>query len=290
MAIYAIGDVQGCFDELTALVEKIAFKPELDQLWFVGDLVNRGPKSLETLRWVKSLGGAAITVLGNHDLHLLAAYAKVKPVAKSSSLAPTLRARDAEELVDWLRHRPLMHYDSRLNIAMVHAGLVPQWNIANALACAKEVEEILRSKKYMDFLKNMYGDTPNQWDKTLTGWARLRVITHSFTRLRYCDPGGTMNLTDKGPPGTQGPRIQPWYKISSRKSKNTTIVFGHWSTLGYRDTHNVIATDTGCLWGGSLTAVRIGGAKNRKYQIACEAKRAIPAGSTLSSHKPPEKH
>ena len=161
MTIYAIGDVQGCFDELMALVEKISFKPKSDQLWFAGNLVNRGPKSLETLRWVKSLGRVATTVLGNHDLHLLAAYARVRPVTKSSSLAPTLRAKDVDKLVDWLRHRPLMHYNSKLNIAMVHAGLVPQWSIKNALARAKEVEEILRSGKYIGFLKNMYGDTPN---------------------------------------------------------------------------------------------------------------------------------
>ena len=279
MAIYAIGDVQGCFDELTALVNKISFKPGTDHLWFVGDLVNRGPKSLETLRWVKSLGEHATTVLGNHDLHLLAAYAKVKPVSESSSLTPTLRAKDADELVYWLRHRPLIHYDSKLNTAMLHAGLLPQWSIENALAYAQEVEQVLRSENYTDFLNNMYGDTPNQWDENLTGWDRLRVITNAFTRLRFCNHAGVMSLVDKGPPGTQSQEMQPWYEIRSRRSKSTTIVFGHWSTLGYQDKNNVIATDTGCLWGGFLTAVSIGGAGNRKFQIECEAKRAIPANS-----------
>ena len=289
MAIFAIGDVQGCFDELTALVKKIPFKPESDKLWFVGDLVNRGPKSLETLRWVKSLGDRAVTVLGNHDLHLLAAYAKVKPVTESSSLAPALRAKDTAELIDWLRHRPLIHYEARLNIAMVHAGLIPQWSIENALACAQEVQEILRSGNYTDFLRNMYGDTPNHWDSTLTGWDRLRVITNSFTRLRYCNSKGVMNLMDKGPPGTQSPKMQPWYEINSRKSKSTTIVFGHWSTLGYQEKNNIISTDTGCLWGGQLTAVRIGGTENRKYQIECEAKRTVPVNLTRSTGDPPNK-
>ncbi|MYB88515.1 MAG: symmetrical bis(5'-nucleosyl)-tetraphosphatase [Proteobacteria bacterium] len=281
MAIYAIGDVQGCFDELTALVEKIEFDPKSDELWFVGDLVNRGPKSLETLRWVKSLGGLATTVLGNHDLHLLAAHAKIKPTTESSSLNAILDASDADELVDWLRQRPLIHFDSKLNIAMVHAGVVPQWSIENAIAHAHEVERVLRSGNYMDFLNNMYGDRPKQWDETLSGWERLRVITNSFTRLRYCDPQGVMSLAEKGPPGTQGPGVQPWYEVNSRKSKDTTIVFGHWSTLGYQDKNNVIATDTGCLWGGALTAVNISGTENRKYQIACEAKRAIPAMASL---------
>lgn len=276
MAIYAIGDVQGCFNELTALVEKISFNPKSDHLWFVGDLVNRGPSSLETLRWVKSLRNRAITVLGNHDLHLLAAYAGVKQINSSSSLYPILQANDLEELIDWIRNRPLMHFDRKHNIAMVHGGLLPQWNIKKALSRAKEVEEMLRSKQYKDFLKNMYGDKPDQWDKSLNGWDRLRVITNSFTRLRYCSDNGIMNISDKGAPGTQTPGMKPWFEIESRKSLDTTIVFGHWSTLGHYQGHNVIAIDTGCIWGGSLTAVRIDDSKKMKFQIKCEAKRTIP--------------
>lgn len=276
MAIYAIGDVQGCFDELTALVEKISFNPKSDYLWFVGDLINRGPSSLETLRWVKSLGDRAITVLGNHDLHLLAAFADVKQINSSSSLYPILQAYDLEELIDWLRNRPLMHFDRKHNIAMVHGGLLPHWNIKKALSRAKEVEEMLCSKQYKDFLKNMYGDKPDQWDTSLSGWDRLRVITNSFTRLRYCSDNGIMNFSDKGEPGTQTPGMKPWFEIESRKSQDTTIIFGHWSTLGHYQGHNVIALDTGCLWGGSLTAVRIDDPKKKKFQIKCEAKRAIP--------------
>lgn len=278
MAIYAIGDIQGCFDELTKLVEKIAFNPNSDHLWFVGDLVNRGPKSLETLRWVKSLGDRAITVLGNHDLHLLAIYAGIKKIDNNNSLYPVLQAGDVGELMDWLRHRPLVHFDSKLNIAMVHAGLMPQWSIKNALTCAKEVEEVLRSKQIKNFLENMYGEKPDRWDETLSGWRRLRTITNAFTRMRYCNSHGVINFSDKGPPpGTQSPGMNPWFEINSRKSQDTTIVFGHWSTLGHINDHNVIATDTGCLWGGSLTAVRIGDNEQKTFQIKCEAKRAIPS-------------
>ncbi len=279
MAIYAIGDVQGCFDELKALVEKISFNPKLDHLWFVGDLVNRGPNSLETLRWVKSLGDRAITVLGNHDLHLLAAFAGVKQINSSSSLYPVLQANDVEELIDWLRNRPLMHFDQKLNFAMVHGGIIPQWSIKKALSRAKEVETGLRSKKYKEFLENMYGDKPDQWDKSLNGWDRLRVITNIFTRMRYCNNEGIINFSDKGPPGTQKAGLQPWFEIKKRQSQNTTIIFGHWSTLGHYKGNNVIALDTGCLWGGFLTAVRIDDTKNKKYQIECEAKRGIPDSS-----------
>ena len=272
MAIFAIGDVQGCFDELIALVEKISFDPAADQLWFVGDIVNRGPCSLETLRWIKELGDAAITVLGNHDLYLLAAHAGIKNIEPSRSFHPILQANDVDELIHWLRHRPLMHYDASLNTAMVHAGLLPQWKIYQSLSLANEVENVLRADNYIDFMDNMYGDTPNLWDASLTGWSRLRIITNSFTRLRYCTEEGVMNFSHKGPPGTQPPKMRPWYEISARNSQDTTVVFGHWSTLGYKNKHNVIATDTGCLWGGNLTAVRVDHTKKTVFQIDCEAK------------------
>ncbi len=276
MAIYAVGDVQGCFDELQELVEYISFKPKKDQLWFVGDIVNRGPKSLETLRWVKSLGNAAVMVLGNHDLHLLAAHAGVRETSTSSSLFPILKADDANELVDWLRHQPLIRFNKKFEFAIVHAGLPPQWNIQDAFRYAKEVETVLKSKKYKNFLYNMYGDTPNQWNSKLKGWDRMRIITNLFTRLRYCTPKGVMSFEDKGPPGTQSAGMKPWYEIKSRNSQDTTIVFGHWSTLGHINNHNVIATDTGCLWGGRLTAIRIGKDELTVYQVKCEAKQAIP--------------
>lgn len=276
MAIYAIGDVQGCFDELTTLVRNVAFNPGSDRLWFVGDLVNRGPKSLETLRWIKALEDTAVTVLGNHDLHLLAAYVGIKPISQTNSLLPVLQADDIEDLMNWLRHRPLMHYDSGLNVAMVHAGLFPQWEIREALSLAREAEAMLRSARYKDFLRNMYGNQPDRWQKTLGDWERLRVITNGLTRIRYCNDKGVMSFSDKGVPGTQPSGMYPWFEISSRKSRGTTIVFGHWSTLGLYTRHNVIATDTGCLWGGALTAVKIDDPEKTTFKVECEAKLAIP--------------
>ncbi|MFK7816387.1 MAG: symmetrical bis(5'-nucleosyl)-tetraphosphatase [Gammaproteobacteria bacterium] len=276
MAVYAIGDVQGCYDELQELVSYISFNPKKDQLWFVGDLVNRGPKSLETLRWVKSLGNSALTVLGNHDLHLLAAHAGAKEITTTSSLYPVLQAKDLNQLVEWLRHQPLMIYNKQLNFAMVHAGLAPQWSIKDSIRYAKEVEVTLRSKKYKDFLYNMYGDKPDQWDGRLKGWNRLRAITNFMTRIRYCTNKGVMSFTDKNTPGTQSAKMKPWYEITSRKSQDTTVVFGHWSTLGHINDHNVISTDTGCLWGGALTAVKIDIDKLTVYQVDCVAKKEIP--------------
>ena len=275
MAIYAIGDVQGCFDELTALIKKIAFNPKEDKLWFAGDLVNRGPKSIETLRWVKSLGNNAITVLGNHDLHLLAAYAGTREVKETSSLYHVIKAHDIKELIDWIRQQPIMHYDPNLNIAMVHAGLLPCWDIKKAITHANEVETALCSNHYQDFLNNMYGDQPNYWDKNLKGWDRLRVITNSFTRLRYCSLDGIMELNEKGPLGSQKPGLKPWFEVKSRNSLDTKIIFGHWSTLGSYKGNNVIAIDTGCIWGGCLTAIRLDNKHSTKYQIDCEAKRPI---------------
>ena len=276
MAIYVIGDVQGCFDELMTLVDKLAFSPQNDQLWFVGDLVNRGPKSLETLRWVRQLGNAAITVLGNHDLHLLATYTGIEPIDQSSSLYPVLQANDVGELIDWLRYRPLVHYNQKLNIAILHAGLFPQWNIKETLSNADEVETVLRSRQYKNFLENMYGNQPDHWENSLSGWSRLRAITNCLTRMRYCNEEGVMSFSDKGPPGAQPSGMKPWYEINSRKSQDTMIVFGHWSALGYLADHNVIATDTGCLWGGYLTAVKIDSPERTVFQVKCEAKKAIP--------------
>ncbi len=276
MSTYVIGDVQGCFDELQELVEYISFNPKKDQLWFVGDLVNRGPQSLETLRWVKSLGNSAVTVLGNHDLHLLAAHAGAKEISRTSSLQSALQARDINALVEWLRCQPLIQYNKQLNFAMVHAGLAPQWSVKDAIRYAKEVEIVLRSNKYKDFLYNMYGDQPNQWDGRLKGWNRLRTITNFMTRVRYCTNKGVMSFTDKGPPGSQSTGMKPWYEITQRKSQDTTVVFGHWSTLGYVNDYNIISTDTGCLWGGQLTAIKIELESLTIYQLNCEAKKEIP--------------
>ncbi len=257
MAVYAIGDIQGCYDELQHLLDRLSFNPEEDYLWFTGDLVNRGPKSLATLRLVKSLGEHAITVLGNHDLHLLAVAAGFQTLRKKDTLDKILNASDAVDLLHWLRHRPMLHYDSRLNTAMVHAGLPPQWTLKRAQKCAHRVEKKLRGPKYKDFLAQMYDNKPNQWSKELTGIDRLRFITNALTRMRYCSADGTLDFNQKMAPGNQPESLLPWFRIPGRRSIGTRIIFGHWSTAGYRIENNTVAIDTGCIWGGNLTAVRL---------------------------------
>ncbi|MCG6937243.1 MAG: symmetrical bis(5'-nucleosyl)-tetraphosphatase [Gammaproteobacteria bacterium] len=260
MATYAIGDVQGCFDELTALLAHINFKTDRDQLWFCGDLVNRGPKSLETLRYARSLEDNAITVLGNHDLHLLAfAYGNKKP-GKKDTLYSIMQANDATELLDWLRSQRMAFHDNKSNITLLHAGTHPAWSINKTLELAKEVEQVLRSDRHVDFYKHMYGDKPQIWDDSLTGWSRYRFITNILTRIRYCDEQGKPAFDEKGAPGSQAENLLPWYEIPDRKTQQDTIIFGHWSTLPYagiKGINNAYAIDSGCVWGGKLTAIRI---------------------------------
>lgn len=260
MATYAIGDVQGCFDELKALLALIKFNSDRDQLWFCGDLVNRGPKSLKTLRFIRSLEANAITVLGNHDLHLLAtAYDHKKP-GKKDTLNAILKADDASELLDWLRHQHLLFHDKNKKVTLVHAGIHPHWSIKKARKLAREVEQILQSDNHINFYKHMYGDKPFVWDDALSGWPRYRFITNILTRLRYCDADGRPALNAKGPPGSQSKNLFPWYEVPKRKSRKDTIIFGHWSTLphaGITCKNNTYAIDSGCLWGGVLTAMRI---------------------------------
>lgn len=258
MATYAIGDIQGCYDELQQLLELIDFDPAKDRLWFAGDLVNRGPKSLQTLRFVKGLGETATSVLGNHDLHLLAVWQnKQRHFKPSDSLSEIFRADDGEELLEWLRRQPLMHYDAGLDMAMLHAGLPPQWDRDQALACAAEVEEVLRGPKFHEFLGHMYGNKPALWSDKLKGWDRLRFIVNCFTRLRFCTNEGKLDFKHKGMPGEGEHGYMPWFELPGRRSRDLPIVFGHWSTLGLYQQNNVHAIDTGCLWGGSLTALEL---------------------------------
>ncbi len=269
MAVYAIGDIQGCFDELRRLLDRIGFDPACDTLWFTGDLVNRGPDSLQTLRFVKQLGGHAITVLGNHDLHLLAIDAGIGKLHKrSDTLDAVLNAPDRKELLEWLRFRPLVHFDKTLNTLLLHAGLPPQWSITDACHFAAEVETVLRKRENSEFFKQMYGNKPDQWSDGLLGWERLRFIVNALTRMRYCTKKGKIELRAKGRPGTQPKGFLPWFEIANRKSRGTRIVCGHWSTLGLRITDEICAIDTGCLWGGSLTAVRLDG-QPAVTQIPC---------------------
>jgi bis(5'-nucleosyl)-tetraphosphatase (symmetrical) len=259
MAVYAIGDVQGCADELEKLLTRIAFDPKVDRLWCVGDLVNRGPHSLATLRRIKALGEAAVVVLGNHDLHLLAiARGHAKWKASDAGLHEIIEAPDAAELLDWLQSRPLMHHDAALGIGMLHAGLPPQWTLETALACAREVEGWLRSENVGELFAHMYGNEPAVWRDDLAGWDRLRFTINAFTRLRVCGiDDGRMLLAYKGPPDAAPPGVVPWFDVPWRRSRGARLVVGHWSTLGYLDTGGVLALDTGCVWGGALTARRI---------------------------------
>ena len=266
MAIYAIGDVQGCYDELSRLLVAIAFDEHSDQLWFVGDLVNRGPKSLETLRFIKSLGNSAVTVLGNHDMHLLAAACSVPSTNTKAALKEVLAAPDRDELINWLRHRPLFHYDEQF--CMVHAGIPPQWDFNQTKKMAQAVEKTLRGKDYKRLLKAMYGDKPNIWSPTLSGNSQLRFIINCFTRMRYCDAEGRLDFNFNGPPGSQPDKLMPWFAVPNRKSLNMKIIFGHWSSLGYYEGQNCYAIDTGCLWGGQLTALRLGEQVER-FSIDC---------------------
>ncbi len=273
MAVYAIGDIQGCYDELQALLEKLQFDPAKDKLWFVGDLVNRGPRSLDTLRFVASLGKRAITVLGNHDLHLLALASGNKSYKDSDDLNQVLEAPDRDELVHWLRHRPLMHQDAQLDFTMIHAGLPPQWDLQTARACASEVEAMLQGPDYRDFFDQMYGNKPNRWRPDLQGMDRLRFITNCFTRLRFVTKKGKLKLKLKGSPLGQKKKYIPWFAHPRRLTRNDRILFGHWSTLGYQEAQNTWALDTGCLWGGALTALRIDQDRPSPTQYQCQGQR-----------------
>jgi bis(5'-nucleosyl)-tetraphosphatase (symmetrical) len=249
MSTYAIGDVQGCFDELQQLLAQLKFGQK-DRLWFVGDLVNRGPKSLEVLRLVRNLGDRAITVLGNHDLHLVSQHEGSDTARKGDTFDDVLGAPDRRELVDWLRTRPMMHVEG--NWAMVHAGLLPRWSVAKAVVLGKEVQTALTGLHYREFLKNMYGSKPDEWSEGLARWDRLRVIVNAMTRMRFCTPEGKMDLKAKGK--TAPPGYVPWYEL--RKDKEA-IVCGHWSAQGRKLTQKMAALDSGCVWGGTLSALRL---------------------------------
>lgn len=270
MATYAIGDVQGCFDALQALLQGIAFRPGRDTLWFTGDLVNRGPKSAEVLRLVMGLGTSAVSVLGNHDLHLLAVAHAARPASSSDTFEDVLQAADRDHLLGWLRQRPLLYQDGRLGFALVHAGMLPQWDVSTTGRLASEVEAELRGARFVEFLGHMYGDRPDRWDARLRGHERLRVIVNALTRLRYCDAEGRMDLAPVGPPGSQPSHLKPWFRARARGAHEPTIVFGHWSALGIWNQDGVIGIDSGCLWGGSLTAVRLDVKPHAFTRVRCK--------------------
>ena len=276
MTTYAIGDIQGCYDDLQALLDALKFDFRRDTLWLTGDLVNRGPRSLEVLRFIKSLGECAVTVLGNHDLHLLAVAYGHEPPKKDDTLAPILEAPDRDELLHWLRTRPLLHYDEIRNVSLIHAGLAPQWTLQDAIDCAREVESELHGDKFNDFLSRMYGNQPDQWSTKLKRWDRLRFSVNCFTRLRYVNSDGLLKLKTKGAPGSQPEGCVPWFQAPKRQTKKHKLLFGHWSTLGFYDADNVVGLDGGCIWGGKLIAVNVDLAistqKTEPICVCCEQK------------------
>ncbi len=270
MAIYAIGDVQGCYAELRELIATIGFDPLADRLWFVGDLVNRGPASLEVLRYVRSLGERAVTVLGNHDLHLIALALGTAKARADDTLQAVLEAPDRDELIAWLRGRPLLHAEA--GHVLVHAGLLPQWPVAKAAQLAREVEATLQGRDYQHFFEHLYGSKPARWKDSLAGGDRLRVIVNAMTRLRFCSAEGEMDFANKGESRNAPAGYLPWFEVPGRKSAGTPLVCGHWSALGLRLTPDVLALDSGCVWGGKLSAIRL--ADRRITQVDSHAPRA----------------
>ncbi|GAB5452589.1 MAG: symmetrical bis(5'-nucleosyl)-tetraphosphatase [Halioglobus sp.] len=256
MTTYVVGDIQGCLQPLQCLLEAVAFDPEQDMLWSVGDIVNRGPQSLETLRFLHNMRDNLKMVLGNHDLHLLAVAAGARQPGRGDTLTPILEAPDREELLAWLLHQPLVY--SEHGHTMVHAGIPPQWSVADALARAREVEQVLCSEQCVAFFSAMYGNEPAAWSDELHGMARLRLITNYLTRMRYCTPSGALDLKSKGPQPDNvdygGEKVCAWFNHKRRKTADDKILFGHWASLqGRTSTPLAIGLDTGCVWGGALT-------------------------------------
>ena len=275
---YAIGDVQGCFDDLLRLLEKLDFDPDIDRIWFTGDLVNKGPNSLELLRFVRGLGNAAISVLGNHDLYLLAAAAGTVKIRKKDTITEILDAPDCEEFLFWLRHQPVLHHSEALGFTMIHAGLPPQWDLETAMQCANELETVLQNSGYEDLFLNLSEEGPLRWREDLEGWRRLRFITNCFTQLRWCDVRGRIDLPGKRRTASyKKKRSRPWFEIPRRASKQLRILFGHWAKLAVnqptKGATGVIPLDTGCASGGRFTALRL--EDWRYFSLKCKNK-AVP--------------
>ncbi|WP_448678887.1 symmetrical bis(5'-nucleosyl)-tetraphosphatase [Pseudomonas nicosulfuronedens] len=259
MATYAVGDLQGCLEPLKCLLDQVKFDPAQDKLWLVGDLVNRGPASLETLRFLYGMRDSLVCVLGNHDLHLIAVAYNAERLKKNDTLREIVEAADCAQLIEWLRQMPLIHHDAQRDITLVHAGIPPQWTVEKALLRAAEVEKALRDDTQLPmFLDGMYGNEPAKWDKKLHGIERLRVITNYFTRMRFCTPDGKLDLKSKEGLDTAPPGYAPWFSYAERKAAGRKIIFGHWAALeGQCDVPGLFALDTGCVWGGSMTLMNV---------------------------------
>ncbi|MCC5867945.1 MAG: symmetrical bis(5'-nucleosyl)-tetraphosphatase [Gammaproteobacteria bacterium] len=269
MATWAIGDLQGCHAPLMRLIDRIDFDPAKHRLWLVGDLVNRGPDSLEVLRWVRAQGDAVCTVLGNHDLHLLARASTRTTLRARDTLDAVLQASDADELIDWLRHRPLASFDASLDALLVHAGIPPGWDVETTLGEARRVEEVLRGSDWRDLMAVLYGDKPDRWSPALSGYNRLRFTINALTRMRFCRRDGSLDMKAKGPPGSQTPGLVPWFEHPQAAWGATRVVVGHWSALGCTRRANLVTLDTGCYWGRSLTALRLDQADAQPVSEPC---------------------
>jgi len=258
LSTYLIGDIQGCFDSFQKILEKAAFDPATDKLWCCGDLVNRGGQSLQVLRLLKSLGEAVSVTLGNHDLHLLASH-QHHPGGGSgnSEFDDVLQAPDCDSLLDWLCTQPLACWSEEYRLLRVHAGVIPQWDWQATISAGQEVSTVLQSDQRGKFLRKMYGSNPKRWRDSRTGWGRLRLITNILTRLRFCDDAGRGAYRFSGPPGSQPVKYKPWFKHKHRQTRDVTIAFGHWAALGLRVKKRYISMDSGCVWGGKLSALRL---------------------------------
>jgi bis(5'-nucleosyl)-tetraphosphatase (symmetrical) len=287
MSLYCIGDLQGCHAPFQRLLDKIDFSPSRDTLYILGDLVNRGPGSLQVLRSLSALGDAAQCLLGNHDLHLLAVWQGVRKPGRSDTVQDILEAKDSQTLLDWLRHRAMAIH--RHGWLMVHAGVLPQWTAAQTVALGSEVEQVLRGAHLKDFLQAMYGNTPDHWSDSLKGVDRLRVIVNALTRLRFCTPGGAMDFSSTDGPGSAPAGHLPWFDVPGRATLGTPVAFGHWSTLasGKNSTpalrNNTLPLDTGCVWGGCLTAARLGAESGEFELVSVQCEEAQKPGKAGKS-------
>ncbi|SEE67985.1 symmetrical bis(5'-nucleosyl)-tetraphosphatase [Pseudomonas coleopterorum] len=289
MAVYAVGDLQGCLEPLKCLLQRVAFDPTKDTLWLVGDLVNRGPSSLETLRYLYAIRESVVCVLGNHDLHLLAVAHNAERLKRGDTLREILEAPDGPQLLDWLRRQKLLHYDEQSNTVLVHAGIPPQWSLRKALRLAAEVEAALGDDNlFQPYLDGMYGNEPNKWDKSLQGAARLRVITNYFTRMRFCTADGKLDLKGKEGADTALPGYAPWFAHKERKTRDLKIIFGHWAALeGRCDAPGVFALDTGCVWGGAMTLLDVDSGVRLSCQCTDQGEAMAPESTPAVDFPPP---
>ena len=269
MSTYAIGDVQGCYATLSRLLDKLALTAQ-DQLWFVGDLVNRGPQSLQVLRLLRSLGKQVITVLGNHDIHLLCVARGARPVGNKDTLNALLFAPDRDQLLDWLRHKPLFYFDPKINTGLVHAGVLPHWDLQHCLQYSSSVSQILASNPTPEQLQELYGNHSDTASDLTPQVQHLRMLVNVFTRIRYCEANGSLDLLHNGPPGSQTSGLFPWFDLPNRKTAEIRLVFGHWSALGLYQQSSLLGLDSGCVWGGELTAARLDSTPVTLVRVPCQ--------------------